>query len=118
LRAVPALLALLALTACGGEQERRSQPAPKGDPGLKVWAAQGCGSCHTFAPAGAAGDIGPDLAVSLRGKPDEYILEGIIAPAAAVAPAYDGATMPDDFAERIPRPDLKRLVDFIAAGVR
>jgi mono/diheme cytochrome c family protein len=84
-----------------------------------VWVKHGCGSCHTFAPAGADGDIGPDLAETLRGKPDEYILEGIIAPTAAAPAGYRGASiMPDDFAERIPRADLDRLVAFIRSGVR
>ena len=114
MRPVPALLALLALTACGGEQERRSQPAPKGDPGLKVWAAQGCGSCHTFAPAGATATIGPNLGHSLAGRTKDYIRESIVAPNAVGGPSI----MPGDFARRIPKPQLDALVDFIARGAR
>src|SRR5207253_3551929 len=29
--------------------------------GKAVFASNGCASCHTFAPAGAAGKVGPDL---------------------------------------------------------
>jgi mono/diheme cytochrome c family protein len=117
LRAIPALLALVALTACGGEEERRSQPAPKGDPGLKVWAAQGCGSCHTFAAAGATATIGPNLANSLGGRSRAYIRESIVAPNAKV---YGGGTsiMPEGFAKRMSKPELDALVEFIAKGVR
>jgi mono/diheme cytochrome c family protein len=118
LRALPALLAVVALAACGSEDaERRSQPAPKGDPGLKVWAAQGCGSCHTFAPAGSTATIGPNLGHSLGGRSRDYIRESIVAPNAVVA---GGGTsiMPEDFAKRISKPELDALVAFIARGVR
>ena len=74
MKAVIALLAVLVLAGCGNEdEERRSQPARKGDPGLAVWAAQGCGSCHTFAPAGATATIGPNLANSLGGRSRAYM---------------------------------------------
>ena len=118
MRAVSALLAVVALTACGGEDaERRSQPAPKGDPGLKAWAAQGCGSCHAFAPAGSTATIGPNLGHSLGGRSRDYIRESIVAPNADVA---GGGTsiMPDGFAKRMTKPELDALVEFIAKGVR
>ena len=37
--------------------------APPGDAkaGAKLFAAQGCGGCHTFTPAGSNKTIGPDL---------------------------------------------------------
>src|SRR5436309_161846 len=62
------------LAACGGgtiasptarsvEGKLPSTKLPKGDPaaGKTVFAAQGCGSCHTFKPAGTKGTVGPDL---------------------------------------------------------
>jgi mono/diheme cytochrome c family protein len=117
LRAVPALLALLVLAACGSDGARRSQPAPKSDPGLKVWVAQGCGSCHTFAPAGATATIGPNLGLSLGGRSRDYIRESIVAPNARV-PGGGTSIMPADFAQRISKPELDALVKFIAQGVR
>ena len=118
MKTVPALLAVVALTACGGEdQKSSSQRAPKGDPGLKVWAAQGCGSCHTFAPAGAKATIGPNLANSLGGRSRDYIRESIVAPNARV-PGGGSSIMPADFAKRISKPELDALVEFIAKGVR
>ena len=118
MKAVPALLAVVALTACGGEDKQRSsQPAPKGDPGLKVWAAQGCGSCHAFAPAGATATIGPNLANSLGGRSRDYIRESIVAPNAKV----DGersSIMPEGYAKKLSKAELDALVEFIAKGVR
>jgi mono/diheme cytochrome c family protein len=118
LKAIPALLAVVALTACGGEDKQTSsQPAKQGDPGLKVWAAQGCGSCHTFAPAGATATIGPNLANSLGGRSRDYIRESIVAPNAKV---YGGGTsvMPEGFEKRMSKRELDALVEFIAKGVR
>jgi len=118
LKVVPALLAVVALTACGGEDKQQSsQPAPKGDPGLKVWAAQGCGSCHAFAPAGATATIGPNLANSLGGRSRDYIRESIVAPNADVGGAGE-SIMPEGFAKRMTKAELDALVTFIAEGVR
>ena len=118
MKAVPALLAVVALTACGGEDKQQSsQPAAKGDPGLKVWAAQGCGSCHAFAPAGATATIGPNLANSLGGRSRAYIRQSIVAPNAKV---YGGGTsiMPEGFAKKMSKAELDALVEFIEKGVR
>ena len=119
MKALPALLVVVALTACGGEDKQRSssQPAPKGDPGLKVWAAQGCGSCHAFAPAGATATIGPNLANSLGGRSRDYIRESIVAPNADVGGAGE-SIMPEGFAKRMTKGELDALVVFIAQGVR
>ncbi len=118
MRAVPALLAVVALAACGSEEaEKRSEPAPRGDPGLKVWAAQGCGSCHTFAPAGATATIGPNLGNSLGGRSRDYIRESIVAPNAVVAGA-GSSIMPEGYGDRISKRELDALVAFIARGVR
>ena len=114
---IPAFAAVVALAACGGEAERRSQPAPKSDPGLKVWVAQGCGSCHTFAPAGATATIGPNLANSLGGRSRAYIRQSIVAPNARVV---GGGTsiMPEGFGRRMTKAQLDALVAFIARDAR
>jgi mono/diheme cytochrome c family protein len=118
LRALPALLALIVLAACGGgDAERRSRPAPATDAGLKVWTAQGCGSCHTFAPAGATATSGPNLGLSLGGRSRDYIRESIVAPNARV-PGGGTSIMPEGFGDRLSKPELDALVAFIARGVR
>ncbi|MDX6723119.1 MAG: cytochrome c oxidase subunit [Solirubrobacteraceae bacterium] len=118
MRAAPALLALLVLAACGGgDAERRSQRAPASDPGLKVWTAQGCGSCHTFAPAGATATIGPNLGLSLGGRSRAYIRQSIVAPNARV-PGGGRSIMPEGFGQALSKAQLDALVAFIARGVR
>jgi mono/diheme cytochrome c family protein len=119
LRALPALVCALALAGagCGDEAKRRSAPAPAADPGLRVWAAQGCGSCHTFAPAGATATIGPNLGHSLVGRSRDYIRESIVAPNARV-PGGGTSIMPEGFAGRMSKAQLDALVEFIARGAR
>ena len=114
--------------ATGGDEERAASaptPAPASSPdpaaataGKEVWVANGCGSCHTFLPAGARGTFAPDLAASLKGMPASYIRESIVAPDAAVAAGFSACMMPDDYAARIPPAELDALVEFIRSGVR
>ena len=89
--AVLALVFVLGIAACGGEEEASPEPetttgeitttetettettdtetttgeeTPEGDPvaGKEVFlGSAGCGSCHTFADAGTSGTIGPNL---------------------------------------------------------
>jgi cytochrome c553 len=117
-----AAMAAAALAAGGGDGEERaaSAPAPAAAAardGRAVWAANGCGSCHAFAPANAHGRVGPDLAATLKGMPASYIRESIVAPSKAAAAGFSTGAMPEDYAARIPPAELDRLVDFIAAGV-
>ncbi len=95
----------------------RSQAARASD-GQSVFIAHGCGSCHTFEPAGSNSPIGPDLALSLHGKSRDYVLESIVLPDNGAAPGFTTRMMPDDFARRIPPRDLDPLVDFLMEGAR
>jgi mono/diheme cytochrome c family protein len=124
-----ALMGVLALTTGGDGDEQAAAPPPAATPvapaapvaasrGLEVWAAQGCGSCHTLAAANAHGVIGPDLAADLKGMPASYIKEGIVAPRKTAAPGYGTGMMPEDYAARIAPGDLDRLVDFLKANAR
>jgi mono/diheme cytochrome c family protein len=80
-RAVPVALAslALALAGCGGDDGDEAAPPPPPAPtettgtetetetddesadGAAVFASAGCGSCHTFTPAGSSASIGPNL---------------------------------------------------------
>jgi hypothetical protein len=83
-----------------------------------VWIAQGCGSCHTFEPAGSDMQMGPDLQQSLRGRSRDYVMRSIVMPNADSAPGYTPGSMPEDYAQRIGPDGLETLVDYILAGVR
>jgi cytochrome c553 len=117
-----AAMAVAALASDGDEEE---QPAAQATPspaverdGRMVWAQNGCGSCHTFAPAEARGEIGPDLSASLQGMPASYIRESIVEPAKVAAAGYGIGAMPEDYGERIAPAELDALVEFIHSGVR
>ena len=111
------LVGVAAVTAGGGAgPDPAVAPAADRAPGLAVFAAQGCGSCHTFAPAGATGTMAPDLDASLDGKPAGFIRESIVDPAAAAEPGWSGDTMPQDYEERMTPQELDALVAFLAAG--
>src|SRR5438477_501837 len=50
-------------TVVGSVPKPTTPTVAKGDPakGKAVYAANGCGGCHTYTPAGTKGKIGPDL---------------------------------------------------------
>jgi mono/diheme cytochrome c family protein len=121
-----AAMAVLAFTAGdGGEEERAAvatatpapEPAAVRD-GMAVWVANGCGSCHTFAPANAEGQFGPNLSATLKGMPASYIRESIVNPNAVAAAGFSTGAMPEDFGARIAPAELDALVEFIRSGVR
>jgi cytochrome c2 len=101
----------------GGDNEAVEGDAAAGE---QVFASNGCGSCHTFEPAGSSGTTGPDLdelsdfaenanqpladftRTSIT-SPNEYVEEGF---PEGIMPAYD--KLSDD--------DLNNLVAFLTQG--
>jgi len=110
----------IAAFAGAGHPERTTAGAPAqatgADRGAEVFTEQGCGSCHTFAPANARGGLGPDLALSLHGRDADSVLQSIVAPNAVIAPGWGGDMMPGDFAQRIATEDLHPLVAYLMKG--
>jgi cytochrome c551/c552 len=97
-------------------------PAPAGDAaaGKTVFAANGCGGCHTYAPAGSSAKIGPDLdhlaadaKTANRGSLDAYVHESIVDPNAYIVPTYSGGLMPQDFGTKLTKTQLADLVAFL-----
>jgi mono/diheme cytochrome c family protein len=104
-------------TETGGDNEAVEGDAAAGE---QVYASNGCGSCHTFEPAGSSGTTGPDLdelsdlaenanqplpdftRTSIT-SPNEYVEEGF---PEGIMPAYD--QLSDD--------DLNNLVAFPGPG--
>ncbi len=77
-------------------------PAAAGDPvaGKKLFSSKGCNACHTFAPAGSHGTVGPNLdklaADALkanRGTLDQYTRESIASPDAYTVPGFPKGVM-------------------------
>jgi len=115
-----------ALAGCGDEGTAR----PVADtvigtvqaeaPGKAVFLSQGCGSCHTFKPAGpeASGSIGPDLDklpqyAKAAGQPlAQFVDESIVNPDAYIEKGYPKGVMPKSYKD-LPPNDLKALVDFL-----
>ena len=92
--------------------------------GKAVFAANGCGSCHTFKPANATGTIGPDLdtAPASDAKADNnmalaaFIKESIENPDAYIAKGYNKGIMPTTFGKSLSSKQLNDLVAFILSG--
>ena len=103
-------LAVLALAGCGGGSTGSTFPkkvvgtvaqAPSGAAaGKPLFMSNGCGSCHTYEPAGASGKVGPDLDklaadAQKAGKPlEEYTRTSIEDPNAYVVPGFQPNVMP------------------------
>lgn len=81
--------------------------------GEQVFTANGCGSCHTLAAAGASGTVGPDLEEALPGKSAAFIEESIIDPEAKIAPGYSRGIMPTTFKASLSSSELEALVAFL-----
>lgn len=88
--------------------------------GKQVYAANGCGSCHTFGPAGSTGTTGPnldelsDLAENANQPLAEFTRESIVEPNAYVEEGFPEGVMPayDQLSEK----ELNDLVAFLVQG--
>jgi mono/diheme cytochrome c family protein len=93
-------------------------PPPAGNPqaGKAVFDANGCGSCHTFSPAGSNGTVGPDLDNALKGKDAAFIHQSIVDPNAVIASGYSAGIMPQTFGQQLSPKQLDDLVAFLMSG--
>ena len=87
------------------------------DAGKTVFTNNGCGSCHTYGPAGSTAKIGPDLdklpqyAEQAKKPLDEFVRESIENPSAYIQPGYPNL-MPSSFSS-LPKDQMDALVDFL-----
>lgn len=125
-RALLAALAVLLVAGCGGEKTVAPTgpvvgtlpKAGKANPaaGKKVFADSGCSGCHTFQPAGATGQIGPNLDKALSGKDANFIKESITDPNKEIAPGYQPNVMPQGYGSQLTSQQINDLVAFLQTG--
>lgn len=87
--------------------------------GEQIFTAAGCAACHTFAPAGSNGNIGPtldDLASAAGDREpgtsaEDYVRESLTAPDAVLAEGF-GNAMPS-YEGRLTDEQIQTLVDYL-----
>jgi cytochrome c551/c552 len=91
--------------------------------GKAVLVSNGCGACHTFAPAGTSGTVGPDLDsaptadAKAAGMPlAAFVQESIVDPNKYIAKGYSKGIMPGTFGSQLSKTQLADLVAYIVAG--
>jgi cytochrome c oxidase subunit II len=84
--------------------------------GRAVFEAQGCGSCHTFAPAGSSGTVGPNLDEVLAGKDAAFIRQSIVDPNAEIAQGFSANVMPQTYGDQLSPKQIDDLVAFLMSG--
>src|SRR5438067_21775 len=129
LAAVPALV----LAGCGGGKTVSPLPqtvegtlakpaAVTGNAtaGKAVFTGSGCGSCHTFTPAGTKGTVGPDLdklaadaQKANQGSLSDYVHTSIVDPNAYVVSGFPKGVMPSTYASSLSDTQLADLVAFL-----
>jgi mono/diheme cytochrome c family protein len=131
-RAAALVLLVLFASGCGSSEETAplpetvvgtvAQPSEQGDPnaGKQVFAASGCGSCHTFGPAGTTGMVGPDLDElpqlaqrANQGTLEEFVRTSLTNPDGYVERGFQPGVMP---AFNGSEQELANVVAFLTQG--
>jgi len=87
--------------------------------GKALFTNNGCASCHTYAPAGATGKVGPDLdklpqyAQQAKKPLEAFVRESIQDPSAYLQPGYPNV-MPSF--KNLPADQIDQLVAFLTKG--
>jgi mono/diheme cytochrome c family protein len=98
---------------------------PKGDAaaGKTVFTGQGCGSCHTFVPAGTKASVGPDLDTQLAAEAKkagealaDFTKTSIVSPNAYVSPGFQPGIMPQTYGTSLTPKQIADLVAFLTQG--
>jgi cytochrome c551/c552 len=87
--------------------------------GKQLFASNGCGSCHTYRPAGTTAQVGPDLdklaqyARQAKAALAQFVKTSIVDPGAYVQPGYPDHVMPTNFGQKLSDQQLADLVAFL-----
>ena len=93
-----------------GEGEGGGGAQGDAEAGVALFTEVGCGGCHVFAEAGAAGAIGPNLDESLQGKSPADIKTDILDPDTEIAEGFPPGVMPSSYGQELSEDDLNNLV--------
>jgi cytochrome c oxidase subunit II len=80
--------------------------------GAAIFAANGCGSCHTLKPANATGTVGPDLD-NIDKPTAAFIRESIVDPNKVITKGFAPDIMPQDFGDKLSPEELDALVEYL-----
>lgn len=105
-------------------QEGGAAPEEGEDPtaaGRQIFAASGCNACHTLADADATAQVGPNLdeLSEVAGdrkpgtKPEDYVRESIVDPAAFAVDGFDGNIMPATYEDQLTPEEIDTLVQYL-----
>ena len=115
--------AVLVLGGCGGGKtvspvaETVVGTLQQEAPGKAIFTKNGCNGCHTYKPAGASGNVGPDLdklaqyAQQAKQPLEKFTRESIVDPNAYVEKGFPKGVMPSF--KQLPQSDLSDLVQFL-----
>ncbi len=101
------------------DEQAHANGAPSG---ATLFNSAGCGSCHTFTPAGTKGAVGPNLdnlvadAKKAGESPAEFVKESITDPNKVIAPGFAADVMPPDFAKSLSAKEIDALVAYLTAS--
>lgn len=111
-----------AITSTGMNMSTTTTTAGGAAAGKQLFASQGCGSCHTFAAAGATGTIGPNLDKALAGDATKagqplaaFVRESIVKPDAYVSSGFQPGAMPTSYGQSLSTGQVAVLVTFLTS---
>jgi cytochrome c oxidase subunit 2 len=100
------------------QQQQTALPKGNAAAGKRLFAANGCGGCHTFQPAGSSGTTGPDLdklaqyaKQANQGPLAQFVQTSIVNPSSYIQPGYQNV-MPTSYSN-LPKQQLADLVAFL-----
>jgi cytochrome c oxidase subunit II len=102
-------------------EQRKARGGGAGQAGKAVFAEQGCGSCHTFTPAGSRASVGPNLDKLAQyarkaGKPlEQFVRQSIVEPNAYVEAGFPPNVMPQTY-DQLAGDQLDALVQYLSEG--
>ena len=85
--------------------------------GEQLFDTHGCGDCHTLAAGGYGGRLGPRLDAILQGTGVSQIEALIVHPPHSI-PGFEAGLMPENFASRLPRADIRALAVFLRTAAQ